>query len=131
MKIGIVTTWFERGAAYVSKQYTDVLTADNEIFIYARGGEKFADSGSAWSTYNVTWGDKKWGKDYSEETRTKNLEHFKDWMTDCKLDVVFFNEEHWWEPVLLCNSMGIKVGSYVDYYTNETVPFFKVYDFLI
>ena len=25
MKIGIVTTWFERGAAYVSKQIRDVL----------------------------------------------------------------------------------------------------------
>lgn len=131
MKIGIVTTWFERGAAYVSKQYIDALKNGNEVFVYARGGEKFADNGSVWNSYNVTWGDKKWGKDYGEETRNKNLEHFKKWLADNKLDVVFFNEEHWWEPIMLCNELGVKTGAYVDYYTKETNPFFRLYDFLI
>ena len=42
MNIGIVTTWFDRGAAQVSKQYMDVLQENNDVFIYARGGEKYA-----------------------------------------------------------------------------------------
>ena len=33
MKVGIVTTWFERGAAYVSRQYAQLLEADHEVFI--------------------------------------------------------------------------------------------------
>ena len=41
-KIGIVTTWFERGAAYVSKQFKEVWEKDNEVYIYARGGEDLA-----------------------------------------------------------------------------------------
>lgn len=39
MNIGLVTTWFERGAAYVSKAYLNSLKTDNNVFIYARGGE--------------------------------------------------------------------------------------------
>ncbi|MCX6701660.1 MAG: glycosyltransferase family 4 protein [Candidatus Zambryskibacteria bacterium] len=131
MKIGIVTTWFERGAAYVSKQYIDSLSKDNEIYIYARGGEKFAEDDENWNKYNVTWGDKKWGKDFSGETREKNLNHFKKWVADNKIEVVFFNEEHWWEPIIFCGTAGIKTGAYVDYYTKETRPFFALYDFLI
>lgn len=42
MNIGIVRTWFERGAAYVSRQYMEVLAERHNIFIYARGGESFA-----------------------------------------------------------------------------------------
>ena len=40
MNIGIVTTWFERGGAYVSRQYRDLLKNDFNVFIYARGGEQ-------------------------------------------------------------------------------------------
>lgn len=131
MKIGIVTTWFERGAAYVSKQYVDALSAGNEVYVYARGGEKLAIDDKNWNTKNITWGDKKWGKDFSDESRNKNLEHFRKWIKETEPDVVFFNEEHWWESIMLCNDLGIKTGAYVDYYTNETNPFFIIYDFLI
>ena len=34
MKIGIVTTWFERGAAYVSRQYRDVLAQKVPVVLY-------------------------------------------------------------------------------------------------
>ena len=47
------------------------------------------------------------------------------------LEVVFFNEQHQWRPVLLCNEVGVWTGAYIDYYTRETVPFFLCYDFLI
>ena len=44
MNIGIVTTWFERGAAYVSKQYKDSLEeCGHKVFIYSRGGEKASE----------------------------------------------------------------------------------------
>lgn len=38
MNIGIVTTWFERGAAYVSRQYLEALRSDsnNSVYIYMR-----------------------------------------------------------------------------------------------
>lgn len=41
MNVGIVTTWFERGAAYVSRQYLEALRSDsnNSVYIYARGGD--------------------------------------------------------------------------------------------
>ena len=41
MNIGIVTTWFERGAAYVSKTYMDLMTQlGHKVFIYSRAGWK-------------------------------------------------------------------------------------------
>lgn len=38
MNVGIVTTWFERGAAYVSRQYLEALRSDsnNSVYIYMR-----------------------------------------------------------------------------------------------
>lgn len=61
MNIGIVTTWFERGAAYVSRQYMEALSSDpeNRVFVYARGGEAYAKKNSQWDKENVTWGDRK------------------------------------------------------------------------
>ena len=49
MNIGIVTTWFERGAAYVSKQYKDSLEeCGHKVFIYSRGGEKHLKKDKKW-----------------------------------------------------------------------------------
>lgn len=53
MKIGIVTTWFERGAAYVSRQFMDILKSTDEVFIYARGGEAYAQGNPTWDLPNV------------------------------------------------------------------------------
>ena len=56
--IGIVTTWFERGAAYVSRAYRDALDSAFEVQIYARGGERCApgdprwDGPEVWVTFN-------------------------------------------------------------------------------
>ena len=39
MNIGIVTTWFESGAGYVSRQYKKILESPgNKVYIFARGG---------------------------------------------------------------------------------------------
>jgi len=127
MRIGIVTTWFERGAAYVSKQYKELLEESNDVFIYARGGEEFADQSSKWNEGNITWGIK-----YKNSTRTKiNIKHFLNWIKQNNIEVVLFNEQHEWLPVIACEEAGILTGAYIDYYKKETVPFFKLYDFLI
>lgn len=127
MKIGIVTTWFERGAAYVSKQFKEVWEKENEVFIYARGGEEIAKDDDNWNHGNICYGKR---YDYSNLDFI-DLDHFKRWIKGNDLDFVFFNEQHLWKPVLLCHDLNIKTGSYIDYYTVETIPFFGLYDFLI
>jgi len=127
MKIGIVTTWQERGAAYVSKQYRDILKKDNEVFVYARGGEKYAIGDLIWDKNYVTWGK----KIPIHMPQAIDLNDFKKWLIKNKIDLVFFNEQQWWDPILLCQDLNIKTGAYIDYYTKETVSFFEVYDFLI
>jgi len=126
-KIGIVTTWFERGAAYVSKQFKEAWELENEIFIYARGGESVAKGESNWNVKNLTY-----GKRY-RYTRLDIIEinHFKKWIQQNELDIVFFNEQHMWKPVIACKELGILIGSYIDYYKKETVELFEIYDFLI
>jgi len=126
MNIGIVTTWFERGAAYVSRQYCLALERDHNVFIYARG-DKFGVSNSEWDKENVTWGK----KSILPVSGAMNLTEFKKWLKDKSIDIVFFNEQRWWEPILLCKKLGIKTGAYIDYYTEETIPLFAIYDFLI
>lgn len=127
MNIGIVTTWFERGAAYVSRQYRDALAKRHQVFIYARGGESYAVGDPEWDDASVTWGKK---LDVPVHTFIE-LDDLQRWIEKNRLDAVFFNEQQWWEPVLLCNRLGVLTGAYVDYYTEETIPLFGCYDFLI
>jgi glycosyltransferase involved in cell wall biosynthesis len=124
--IGIVTTWFERGAAYVSRQYHEVLSKHAEVFIYARhGNEEHVDEN--YRQDYVTFGKK---VDLPVSTAL-DLEDLKRWIKEKELDIVFFNEQHWWPAVWECSEMGVITGAYVDYYTDETVPLFENYDFLI
>ena len=126
-KIGIVTTWFERGAAYVSKQFKEVWERENEVYIYVRGGEDIEVNNPNWVTKNITY-----GKRYSHTNLDIiDLNHFEKWIKKNELDIVFFNEQHIWDPILLCHKLGIVIGSYIDYYTKETVPLFDIFDFLI
>lgn len=130
MNIGIVTTWFERGASYVSKQYLNALQSDdqNHVFVYARGGETYARNQNAWDYDFVTWG-KINKKEYCGATGIEKKD-FLNWIKNKCIDVILFNEQNWWIPVLWCKELGIKVGTYVDYYTEETVPFFAMYDYI-
>lgn len=127
MRVGIVTTWFERGAAYVSRQYSDVWQEKHEVFIYARGGEFVAKNDSNWERDNLSY-----GKRYKYTALDLvDLNHFRKWIEENNLDLIFFNEQHLWQPILLCHELGIKMGTYIDYYTKETVSFFNIFDFLI
>ena len=127
MKIGIVTTWFERGASYVSRQYRKILERDHDVYIYARGGEFYAKGDPVWDDDKIYW-----GKRSVIPMRTAvNIRDFRKWLLQNKIETVFFNEQMWWEPVILCSRLGLKTGAYIDYYTEETIPLFKCYDFVI
>lgn len=126
MKIGIVTTWFERGAAYVSKIYKELLEKKgHEIFIYARGGI-YEKNNPDWNDCTVTWG-------LELPFTYINKKHFFEWIKKNQLDIVFFNEQHEFSIVAKTKLSfpKIKLGSYIDYYTEETVALFDIYDFLI
>jgi len=127
MNIGFVTTWFESGAAYVSQQYISQLESCHKIFIYARAGEIPAKDEAHWtSNYNITR-----NKEDLLIPTYIDRKQFTRWIIKNKLDVLFFNEQQWWEPLKWCREMGIKTGAYVDYYTELTIPLFAAYDFLV
>lgn len=127
MNIGIVTVWFERGAGYVSRAYREMLEREHRVFVFARGGERYGRGDPGWDDADVTW----------SESVPGMMEHYIDyaafarWVRRNRLDAVIFNEQHSWEVVVRARSLGIPLGSYVDFYTPETVPFFGLYDFLL
>ena len=127
-RIGFVSTWFERGAAYVTRQYIDLLKDNNEIFVFARGGESYAQGDPKWDWDNVTWGRRKNWQDERIYWR-----QFKEWIKENRLDIVFFNEQRENSVIIKTRLEFPKliIGSYIDYYTVETVKDFDVYDFLI
>jgi len=127
MRIGIVTTWFERGAAYVSRQYRRQLERQHEVFIYARGGERQAIHDPKWDDRNVTWGK----ASVVPAVMAVDLTDFRRWIEDKGIEMVFFNEQRWWDPILLCSELGVIAGAYIDYYTRSTVPLFGCYDFVV
>lgn len=126
MRIGIVTTWTERGGTYVSRQLIQALRGRHEVCIYARG-----------TAYKTSLGDNEpeiyWGRIPAiPQTNTAiDLKDFEAWTERKALDIVLFNEQAWWMPAALCFEKGILTGTYVDYYTKETTALFDGYDFLI
>lgn len=124
--IGIVTSWFERGAAYVSRQIMQTLQDDYNVFIYARGGEYPKDN-PKWDLDNVTWGKKV----YLPGPVRIDKKDFMNWLVSNSIDTVIFNEQRWWQPIIWAIESGVVTGCYVDYYTEENLPLFQAYDFLI
>ena len=128
MNIGIVTVWFERGAAYVSRQFEEILAEKYRVFIYARGGEMYAKGDPNWDHANVTWGKR------INSPFVGTVIHKKDfmrWIARNNIEAVLFNEQHWFQPILWCKEMGIKTIAYIDYYNERTIPLFDAYDALI
>ena len=104
MRIGFVSAWFERGAAYVTKQFRSALQENNETFIYARGGEMYAKGDPNWDGPDVTWGLRLYGTAISTS-------HILNWIDTHKIELVFFNEQHEIEPVLtIKNRVSRKEG---------------------
>ena len=122
MNIAIVTTWFPAGAGYVSKAYKEILEKEHNVFIYARGG-KVMKGDPEWDLQNVTWAPR-----HYNGIKTS---HLIKWAKKNKIEIIFFNEQRYWKPVVEAKKAGFYIGSYIDYYTKETVPAFGIYDFLI
>lgn len=124
MKIGIVTTWFERGAGYVSKLYRQALEQENEVYIYARGGLK---------SDNPEWNDDKVSYGLRLPYTYIDKKHFFSWIKKHNLDVLFFNEQR--ELSIVAETKKsfpqLKLGSYIDYYKEDEVELFNIFDFVI
>ena len=129
MKIGIVTTWFERGAAYVSRQFKQVLEKEHEVYIYARGGEEYAIGDPNWDGDFVWWGKRKESFFFSGTYIEKK--DFINWIHTKGIELIIFNEQQWFIPLIWCKELKIKTIAYIDYYTNATIPFCYIYDALI
>ncbi|MFT4302033.1 MAG: glycosyltransferase family 4 protein [Desulfovibrio sp.] len=128
MRVGIVTTWFERGAAYVSRQYRDLLRKNgSEVFIYARGGERYAQNDPNWDTPEVTWGKRGMVRTVTGIDRGD----FVAWIRHNGIEIVIFNEQWWLPPVYWAMEYGCRTVAYIDYYTEDTVAHFSIYDGLI
>lgn len=124
--IGFISTWFERGAAYVTKHYIDLLKDHHNVFVYARGGEQYGKGDSNWDLPYVTWSPKLLNSNI-------NFKHFKKWIIKNNIDTLLFNEQK--EIDIVYNMKKhfpeLKIGAYIDYYTEDTVKEFWLYDFLI
>ena len=126
MNIGFVSTWFERGGAYVTKAYVSLFQDDN-VYIYARGGYRpKSKTDKSWNASNVTYGYKMNGTDISKN-------HIFKWIRKCNVEILFFNEQMEFRIIaeIRKNFPQIKLGTYIDYYTQSMVPGFELYDFLI
>lgn len=127
MNIGIVTYWYERGAGYVSKIFEKILIQEHKVFIYARGGEMAAKKDPNWDHPNVYWS--KWNP---KHYRTYiNKQEFVAWIKENSINLVIFNEQTFFEPILWCKEQNVLSVAYIDYYTEETLPLFAAYDALI
>jgi 1,2-diacylglycerol 3-alpha-glucosyltransferase len=128
VKVGIVTTWFERGASYVSEAYRQALARRFPVFIYARGGEAYAIGDPRWDKQFVTWGRRVRYK----APNAIDWSDFIAWVKARGITHLIFNEQWTWGVILRCRyELKLCVGAYVDYYTPQTVPFFAYYDFLL
>lgn len=125
MNIGFVSTWLERGATYVTKTYMDLLQDENNLFVFARGGE-YADRNVKYDGAEITWGLRLRG------TRI-DWKQFSNWIIKNSIQIVFFNEQNDMECIYKLKKYypHVAIGSYIDYYKENTVQNFKYYDFLI
>jgi len=123
--IGFVSTWLERGATMVTKMYIQSLINHHNIYVFARGGE-YIDRSLQVPLVKVTNGYRLGGTkiDYKQ---------FKKWILTNKIDLIFFNEQSDIDIVYKTKLTFPKViiGSYIDYYKENTIDEFAIYDFLI
>ena len=124
MNIGIVTQWFPSGAGYVSKAYRNILENDNNVFIYARGGINMKGN-IDWDDKSVTWAP------YHSCLTGIHYNHFKKWVKKNKINIIIYNEQRYWQGVLFSKKLNVITGAYIDYYKQDTIDLFNLYDFVI
>ena len=133
MRIAIVTTWWSgAGAGEVSLAFAKVLLqSGHDIYIYARHESSFAgDSGSiSLSESNIKiWKGK---RSNSPLIKSVHLRDFIQFLNSNLIDLVIFNEQVDLTPVIAAKKAGIRCVAYVDYYREDTVKSFGIYDALI
>ncbi|WP_306644190.1 glycosyltransferase family 4 protein [Sanyastnella coralliicola] len=127
--LGIISTWFERGATHVSLAYIAALQERFTIRVYARAGDEFPHNDPKWAQDFVHWGEFLPGA----LRTTIDWNDFSAWMKRENPAYLLFNEQHSWD--VIHRLLGLKdrplIGAYIDYYTDSTTPFFAHYDFLL
>ncbi|MFV0362239.1 MAG: glycosyltransferase [Suipraeoptans sp.] len=124
--IGLVSTWLHRGATYVTINYAKLFQPKMNVFVFGRGGEYF-DETLIVDGVNVHKGARIDSKD------GVNPKEIVKWISDNHIDVVIWNEQR--DVTAICYAKkvvpSVMHGAYIDYYREDTVESFGVYDFLI
>lgn len=129
LNIGIVSTWFERGAAHVSRAYMNALQPRHNVFVYARGGEHYARHDATWDSSRVAWAPPAGFWNFiPHHVQWASL---RDWITKRGIDLLIFNEQQSWDIILRCLGLDVTLVTYVDYYTPRSVQCFWLYDVLL
>ena len=127
MRIGIVTDWTTTGAGEVSSNLAKILLMQgNEVFIFARFdtyGKPMANVGQA----RIYWAN----NPFSPHAKAINKREIKRWVVENSIDLVLFNEQIWIAPVIWVKELGVLCVAYIDYYREDTVKNFQIYDGLI
>lgn len=122
MRVGLVSMWFERGAAYVTHMLRDVIAREHDTFILARTGGVYGqpklEITGYWALPNLTT----WGH-YRIPSQV-----LAEWAKVNALDLIVFNEEYDWALPALGKSLGLKVVTYLDYYRDSWRGLLPVYD---
>lgn len=128
LNIGFLTSWAECGHAYMTKQFRDALATKHNTFIFAgtnaRPGEFLQEKKGIWDVPNLTL------LKYPYMEIGKHLEDVDEWIKINKIDIVFFNECYDWNLVYFCKDRA-KVITYLDYFTQDWIPYFKIFDKVI
>lgn len=126
MNVGLVSTWLHRGASYVTINYAKLLQPDHKVFIFGRGGEYFDDQLEI-PEVNIHKGRRLDAEDgiLGEE--------LVQWIQTNKIEIVIWNEQRDLSALIYSKDKcpAVLHGAYIDYYKEDTVKWFGVYDFLI
>lgn len=115
--------------------YIAALESQYEVCVYARGGDAFPHHDPFWDRPWVHWGEFVPGAPSTYIDRRD----FMRWLRREKPDLLLFNEQQSWDIIAFLHSDTTwkkhekrpLLGAYIDYYTDETRPFFGLYDFLL
>ena len=125
--IGLVSTWHERGASYVTKNYLEIFKElKMNCFVYARD-EEYAIGDNVWDNDKVYWAK----RSFLPFPKAIDKRDFQNWIKQNNIEIILFNEQQWIIPVLWARELGVKTVAYVDYYTPESVEDFWIYDGLL
>lgn len=126
MRVGIVTTWGNCGAGYVSLAYAQALRKQGcDVWIYARGTYLRQPEFAQDQGFPITW-------DPCLDGLTR-VDHatFRRWLDAWTPDWLLFNEQRCWQPLLQARRQGIRCAAYIDYYRSDTISLFRLYDLLL